>query len=503
MAQRALPAGAIQQRAFFGLLDAHGWAWAFLKALFWFSLILFMLGYIPDRAYYFTVFPTIDLGTNIISPINFCDGANRSLPCPAPPGSVIPWDTSPAELALPDGRTEAQTVQFGTSLYLIGGQTAAGPTDSVLQTTSTTDGNLAKWTAGPNLPAPRADAAVVSFNGAPYVIGGLGPDGKPTDTVFIGDMENGSLKGWISGDQLTAQKVPQPNLKLPVALSGAIAIPGASSIWVIGGRTAEGVSNKVYRAALDTTVKPPALQDFTEDAADALRDGNGNAAPRADAIGVTTGSFLWVVGGVSADGKATSTVMALALDTQGEPTGTWATSTGPAALPAPRAQAGGWTSNEALYVAGGNDAAGKPTNTLYWTIPDATTGSIAGWHELSETDLPRPSSSAATAVVGSFVFLIGGQQADAPITSSMRADLAPRPPFFRLGLIGATVPSLAIKGEIGQQLGYLAAAGAGTLDFVILILIGLAFSHRETTARLAERLSRGRYKAPPKDQFFD
>jgi hypothetical protein len=85
----------------------------------------------------------------------------------------------------------------------------------------------------------------------------------------------------------------------------------------------------------------------------------------------------------------------------------------------------------------------------------------------------------------------------------VRADLAPRPPFFRLGLIGATVPSLAIKGEIGQQLGYLAAAGAGTLDFVILILIGLAFSHREATARLAERLSRGRYKAPPKDQFFD
>ncbi|HEX5466382.1 MAG TPA: hypothetical protein VFW92_06870 [Candidatus Limnocylindrales bacterium] len=503
MAQRALPAGTISQRAFFGLLEADGWAWAFLKALFWFSAIIFALGYIPDRAYYFTVFPTIDLGTNIISPINFCDGMNRSLPCPAPPGSVIPWDTSPAQLALPAGRTEAQTVQFGTTLFLMGGQTADGPTDSVLQTTVTTDGNLAAWTDGPKLPAPRADATVVSFNGAPYVIGGLGPDGKPTDTVFVGDMENGSLKGWISGDQLESQKVPQPNLQLPEPLAGAVGIPGASSIWVIGGRTSDGVSNKVYRADLDTTIKPPTLQAFKEDVADALRDGTGAAAPRADAVGATTGSFLWLLGGVGADGKAVDTVMALALDTQGEPSGTWATSTGPANLPAPRALAAGWTANEGLYVAGGEDASGSPTNTFYWTIPDASTGSISGWHELSETDLPAASAGAAPAIVGSYAFLIGGQQSDAPVASSVRASLAPAPPFFRLGLIGATIPALSIKGEIGQQLGYLSAAGAGTLDFIVLILIGLGFSHREAVGRLAERLSRGRYKAPGKDEYFD
>ena len=503
MAQRALPAGTIQQRAFFGLLDAHGWSWAFLKALFWFSLIIFMLGYIPDRAYYFTVFPTIDVGSNIISPINFCDGANRSLPCPAPPGSVIPWDQSPSQLALPEGRTAAQTVQFGTNLYVVGGQTAAGPTDSVLVTTVSADGNLARWTQGPKLPAPRADAAVVSFNGAPYVIGGLGPDGQPTDTVFVGDMQNGALAGWIAGDQLKAQKVPQPNLKLPVPLAGAIAIPGATNIWVIGGRTTSGVSNKVYTASLDTTVKPPALQDFTEDVADALRDGTGAPAPRADAVGATTGSFLWVIGGAGADGKATNTVMALALDTKGQPKGTWATSIGPASLPAPRVRAAGWTANEGLYVAGGEDASGQPTKTFLWAIPDPTTGSISGWKELSETDLPVATSGAAPAIVGSFGFLIGGQQAGAPVATTVRADLAPRPPFFRLGLIGATIPSLSIKGEVGQQLGYLSAAGAGTLDFIILILIGLAFSHREATARLAERLSRGRYKAPRKDEYFD
>lgn len=491
MAQRALPPGAIQRRAVFGLLDADGWAYAFLKALFWFTLLIFMLGYLPDRAYYFTVFPTIQVGTNVISPINFCDGSNKSLPCPAPPGSVIPWDTSPSQLALPAGRTDAATVQFGTALYLVGGRTAAGPTDSVLQTQVTTDGNFATWSAGPKLPAPRSDASLVSFNGTPYVIGGDGPDGKPTDTVFVGDIQNGNLVGWKQDNQL----------KLPVPLSGAAAIPGATSIWVIGGRTTGGLSAKTYRSILDTSVKPPELKPFAEDAAVDLRGGTGAPAPRTDATGLSTGSFLWLLGGQTPSGP-TDQVMRLALDYKGEPAGTWATSSGQASLPGARVAAAGFGANESLYVAGGKDASGKIWNTFYWATPDPTTGNISEWQELSDTNLPSPSEGAAPAVVGSWVFLVGGDQGGAPLTGSVRADLAPKPPFFQLGLIGATIPALSIKGEIGQQLGYLDAALVGGFDFVVLILLGLALSRREATARLLERLTRGRYRAPREDEYF-
>src|SRR5919206_1775865 len=108
MATRALPAGTTRTRgrALFGLLDASGWAWASVKAVFWFILIIFLLGYIPDRAYYFTVNKTIDLGILAWSPVNFCDPSNESLPCPAPQGAVVPWQPSPPELALPQGRTD-------------------------------------------------------------------------------------------------------------------------------------------------------------------------------------------------------------------------------------------------------------------------------------------------------------------------------------------------------------------------------------------------------------
>ncbi len=43
------------------------------------------------------------------------------------------------------------------------------------------------------------------------------------------------------------------------------------------------------------------------------------------------------------------------------------------------------------------------------------------------------------------------------------------------------MPGLKIEGEIGQQLGYLNAAGAGTVNFMILLLIGWAFAHKAQT----------------------
>src|SRR5688572_30395384 len=90
MAQYALPPGAVRRRTVFGLLDADGWGWASIKATFWFLLAIFLLGYVPDRAYYLTVSPTVDLGFNAISPINLCPGENdrgaRKLPCPAQAG---------------------------------------------------------------------------------------------------------------------------------------------------------------------------------------------------------------------------------------------------------------------------------------------------------------------------------------------------------------------------------------------------------------------------------
>ena len=98
-----------------------------IKATFWFVFIIFVLGYVPDRAYYFTVSPTVDLGFNAISPVNMCPSGNETLPCPAPAGAVVPWQSNPLSCRCPAGTTAAGTFSSGTNLYLIGGSTGGRP----------------------------------------------------------------------------------------------------------------------------------------------------------------------------------------------------------------------------------------------------------------------------------------------------------------------------------------------------------------------------------------
>jgi hypothetical protein len=508
MAQLALPPGATRRRAVFGLLDADGWSWASVKATFWFLLIIFLLGYIPNLAYYFTVGNTIDVGYNAIPLVNFCDASNdrpgrngipdRRIPCPAPAGTIIPWDANPAELTLPAGRSGALAVQSGTHLYLVGGKTADGTVAEVLATTVTTDGNFAKaWAAGPALPEPRSNATLATLAGVPYVIGGLDASGAPTTTVFVGQLKNGELTGWALSDGSNGTV----NLTLPKPISSAAAVAATSGIWLIGGLTADGPSATVLQSAF-TKTGTPALTAWAEVSALPLPEA------RAGPTALLIGNYLYVAGGDGPNGTSDSVFRLRfatgvpAVKTGGALEG-WATPEAgkPGSLPAPRSHHSSFTANGALYVIGGNDAQGAPQKTAYWAVPSATTGDIPSWTHIDSTDLLEGRAYASISSVGSTAFLIAGEGPSGPSDGTFRAGLSPKPPFFRLGLFGATIPALSIKGEIGQQLGYINAMTVGMVNFVILVAIAIAYSHRAQTLRLMERMSRGRFRAPREDDF--
>jgi hypothetical protein len=498
VAQRALPAGTPRRRTAFGLLDADGWTAAFFKALFWFLLIIFLLGYVPDRLYYFTVANTVDFGYNAISLVNFCDPANEDLPCPAPVGAVVPWQESPAELALPAPVAGGIPVLSGTNLYVIGGESGGAATAEAVATQVTTDGNFAPWQAGPALPEPRSGVAAASVGGVPYIIGGLDAAGAPTRTVFGATLEEGVINGWqaLDGTEDTA------DLTLPVALSGAAAVAAPNGIYLFGGRTADGLSDRVFHSRLGEG-GAPTLGPWEEGGQLPLPE------PRADAAAVGIGNFLYVLGGEGPNGP-TNTVYRMTLDEHGDPAvgpdGAslgWGVPVegGTGFLPAPRARGSTFGANGALYLIGGHDASGEPQSTVFWAVPDPTTGDIRAWSQLEQSQLPEGRARASVANVGAFAFLIGGEGPDGPSADAMRANLSPQLPFFRLGMFGATIPALSIKGEIGQQLGYLNAFGVGMTNFVILLAIGWAMSHREQTMRLLGRLSRGRIRSSREDEY--
>jgi len=494
MAQYALPPGAVKRRTVFGLLDADGWTWATLKATFWFMLIIFLTGYVPDRAYYFTVSPTIDLGYNAISPVNLCPPENKTLPCPVPLGAVIPWDQNPPELSLPEGRSSAGVFTSGENLYIVGGATAEGPTESVLTTVVSETGNLSVWQEGPPLPEARADAAVLNLSSVPYVIGGTGPDGEPTDTVFQGVVDEGVLTGWQPADVLT----------LPVAVTDAVGVSTGGGLYLFGGLTADGLSNTVYRSDFPEEGQP-VLGAWTEVTELPLPE------PRAKGTAVSTGGAVYVLGGEGPNGT-TDLVYYLELDTHGDPAINpdterpygWGVSTGQSAsavLPAPRADHSSFVNSGAIYAIGGFGADGATVATNYFVVPDSAEGTIDEWIELPSTNLPAPVAGGALAAVGQYAFYVGGTNGTDQLTTIFRADLAPQPPFFRVGLFGVTVPALGIEGEIGQQLGYIVAASAAGGNFVILIVIAWMYSHKRESFRFFEWISRGRFRAPPEDDY--
>jgi hypothetical protein len=155
-------------------------------------------------------------------------------------------------------------------------------------------------------------------------------------------------------------------------------------------------------------------------------------------------------------------------------------------LPSARVNAAGFAANGALYVVGGSDGQ-NVLKELYWATPDSS-GNVGEWKHLAPSDLPDGLEGSSAVVLGSQAVLVGGRSGQGLTGDAARSNLAPGAPFFQLGLVGATVPALKIEGEIGQQLGYLNAAGVGTIDFVLLLLIGWAFAHRERTREIWERL---------------
>ena len=477
MAQQALHPGTTRTRgrAFFGLLDANGWGWATLKAAFWFVLLIFMLGYIPDRAYYFTINKTIDLGILAWSPVNFCPEGNKSLPCPAPAGAIVPWEASPTQINLPEPRTDAAMVQSGTTILAVGGSDGGAASDKTFQSKVSGTGNFDTWTDGPKLPAPRSDAAVIYSGGKIYAIGGFGADGKPTATVYVltPDPKTGALGDWQSAEDANLP------LTLPEPRAGAAVVAASDGLLLIGGTNGTADLDTVLKTTFDSKGVPSKWE---------AQAGKLYAAVT-DASAAMVGNYLWVYGGTSA-GKAVATVQRGEFGTGADATkvARFGVRGGNTDLPGPRTDMAGFAANGSLYAVGGSDGT-TPQTSVYWTVP-TNGGDINSWLHLDVSDLPTGLAGGAPLILGPNAIIVGGETAQGEIAGSHRANIAPEAPFFQGGLVGATIPALKIDGEIGQQLGYLNANTIGIVDFAVFVVIGWAIAHRPQIREWRERRKR-------------
>ncbi len=483
---RALGPGAIPpRRVLFGLLDANGWGWAGVRSVLWTLVIILMLGYIPDRAYYLTVSPTVELGLNLASLVNICPAEDEGLPCPAPAGALIPWKSA-TEADLPGDGVDGSLLQAGAHIYYIGGTT--GTATRVASTTvsvATVDAaGLSAWSAGTQLPEARAHAGVAFFAGKAYVIGGASDTTTATASVYVGtpDATTGLITAWVRLDPL----------ELPAARAGASVTVVSDGIVVLGGEgTDRSPTTTVWKAKLGASgeLEPWAsLMDLPE--------------PRSFAAAAVVGDSIYVWGGKDASGPAAGSLRGDIAVAPPAPTGhsapvvnpdaeaqgdaeigtifRWRATEGDGNLPTPRDGAAMWSANGTLYIAGGTTG-GTATSSVLWAAPVAATG-ITAWTSVEMSNLPADGArvGASGVVIGAHAMLLGGADATGVYSAgALTAGTSPKAPVFRAGLFGLTVPGLALQGEIGQQIGFLSAAGAWTLNFVIMLGAAVAYSQRE------------------------
>lgn len=478
---RAIGPGAVApRRVLFGLLDANGWGWAGVRSVLWTLVIILMLGYIPDRAYYLTVSPTVELGLNMASLVNICPAENEGLPCPAPAGALIPWKSA-TEADLPGDGVDGSLLQAGSHLYYVGGTSGAPRLATTNVSVATIDAaGLSAWAAGTPLPEARAHAGVAFFAGKAYVIGGASDTTPATVSVYVGtpDATTGLITAW---ERLDA-------LELPAARSGAAVTVVSDGIVVLGGEgTDRSPTTTVWKAKLGANGELEPWASFMD-----------LPEPRTFAAAALIGDSIYVWGGKDANGPAAEAVrgdiaVAPAVGGHSAPVvnpdqgdaeiGTiyrWDGGPQEGNLPTPRDGAALWSANGTLYVAGGT-IDGAATSSVLWAAPVAATG-VTKWTSVELSNLPADGArvGASAVVIGAHAILLGGADAAGAYSAgALSAGTSLKAPVFRVGLVGLTVPGPALQGEVGQQIGFLSAAGAWTLNFVIMLGAAVAYGQRE------------------------
>ena len=284
--------------------------------------------------------------------------------------------------------------------------------------TTPTRTRLVTRTMSRPLDAPISGEAATAVGDRIWVIGGLDAANGSTDGVFSLNPRSGAL---------------QPIGTLPQALHDEAAASGPRSVLVLGG---------------GSTVSTDAVESLS-------RGGTATAAgqlprPRSDLAAATLGGRTYVLGGYdgttpdprvleTTDGRAFASV---------------------ASLPVPVRYPAVAVAGNAIYLFGGETAAGRPTDAVQEVDPGAGTARVVA-------HLPHPLSHASATAMGGGIYVLGGTAGGAPTDRIVSFDPASRA-IKAAGALPSPVSNAAAAtvGGAGYLIGGLGKGGA-PLDSVV------------------------------------
>jgi hypothetical protein len=286
--------------------------------------------------------------------------------------------------ALGEPRAGAAVVGVADSVFVIGGSVAGGATSGTVESASLdADGTLGAFSTAGSLLTPRSDAAAVIAGDSLYVIGGRDADGAPLASVERARFQPDGTLGPFSAASALA-----------TARAGASCAVVGETLWVAGGEGAAGTLDSVEEAPL-------------ADSPGAFTSGPALTSARSYAAGVVLGGTLYLIGGESA-GQPLDSVDAL------EGSAFRSFSSG---LVAARSRAAVAIQGNFVYLAGGIGADGARDDLERLELDGtARTGRFS-----SSLPLPQPTGDASLVVLGRWLYVLGGKTDIAPVATLARA----------------------------------------------------------------------------------
>jgi DNA-binding CsgD family transcriptional regulator len=271
---------------------------------------------------------------------------------------------------LPAARADMATAAVGLNLYVIGGETTSGITNTVL--VYHTREHL--WEDAAAKPTAVSQATAAELFGEIFVPGGRLADGTPTNVVEAYSPTNNAWR--------VIQSLPRP-------IAGGLALSDGSSLYLFGGWDGERYLDTAY---------------VYDPAGDSWRPLPPMSQPRAYLAGAAVKGQLFAVGGY--DGEKELAVCELF-----EPTAeSW---TACPDMLSPRAGAGATSIVNQLYVLGGEQAGENVTFSEQFN-PDDATWSIVNTPVLADGSW----RDLGVASIETRIFALGGQQNNELIAES-------------------------------------------------------------------------------------
>lgn len=296
---------------------------------------------------------------------------------------------TPAPYQLPSGLSREAVLAQGPDLLIAGGLTVRGTSTAIVRRLNPATGSTTRMR---RLAVPTHDAAGATVGGRTFVFGG----GEQASVATV--------------QEITAQGRPTAAGQLPRPRSDLVSVTRGGTAYLLGGYDG---------SAYDTTVL-------------ATRDGHHFTVAARLAVPVRypaaalRGSQIWVFGGQTSHG-ITNDIQRISLpgaggSGAGQTVGGRETRPAEVAghLPEPTAGAAAFTLDGALYVAGGQTAAGHPGQATASPSAALTTSRAVlryqpGHPAVLAGSLPVPVANAAAGVLGGTAYLVGGDDGQRPV----------------------------------------------------------------------------------------